>query len=256
MSCHPRTPFLIAALATGLTTAKAAQVAQCEVQAGTHAPVVVELYTSEGCSSCPPADRWLSTLNDQRDLLPLAFHVNYWNHLGWQDRFATPATTERQHQVRAVQNGRYVYTPQVVLNGQDHRGWHGQSPASLKKAAGSSAINPAPSLKIQRNGNQLKATVGASPGAATLAGYWAVLQDGLVSRVTRGENAGETLKHDHVVSLYQPVEAWPADNPKEWQLSLPEGPQFEALRVAFVVTQTDLVRPVQGAVLECAKTSR
>lgn len=256
MSCHPRTPFLVTALAVGLSTAQATQPAPCEVRAGTHAPVVVELYTSEGCSSCPPADRWLSTLNDQRDVLPLAFHVNYWNHLGWQDRFATPATTQRQHQIRAAQNGRYVYTPQVVLNGQDHRSWHGQLPASLKKAGRDATTHPAPSLLIRRNGNQVMATVGASPGTPTLAGYWAVLQDGLVSRVTRGENAGETLKHDHVVSLYQPVAPWSADHPRELALSLPEGPQFEALRVAFVVTKANLVQPVQGAVLQCSSAAR
>ena len=102
----------------------------------------------------------------------------------------------------------------------------------------------------------MTATVGASSGASTLAGYWAVLQDGLVSQVTRGENAGETLKHDHVVSLYQPVAPWPGDTSRRLQLSLPEGPQFEALRVAFVVTQADLVQPVQGAVLACAKADR
>ena len=256
MPCHPRTPLLVTAFAASLSTAHAAQPALCEVQAGAHAPVIVELYTSEGCSSCPPADRWLSTLNEQRDVLPLAFHVNYWNHLGWQDRFATPATTQRQHQVRAVQNGRYVYTPQVVLNGQDHRSWHGQSPASLVKAGRDLPLNPAPSLLIRRKGSQVTATVGASSGVSTLAGYWAVLQDGLVSQVTRGENAGETLKHDHVVSLYQPVAAWPGDQPRELQLSLPEGPQFEALRVAFVVTQADLVQPVQGAVLQCPHADR
>ncbi|QCB46026.1 DUF1223 domain-containing protein [Hydrogenophaga sp. PAMC20947] len=252
MNCQPRTPLLMATFAAALSisTAQAASSARCEVRSGAEAPAIVELYTSEGCSSCPPADRWLSTLNDQRHVLPLAFHVNYWNHLGWQDRFATPGTTQRQHQVRAVQNGRYVYTPQVVLNGQDHRGWHGQSPSALRQA-GQSPTDTAPTLLIRRNGNQLTATVGSIPGPAALAGYWAVLQDGLVSRVTRGENAGETLTHDHVVSLYQPVPAWPGDKPQVLQLSLPEGPQFEALRVAFVVTQPDLVRPVQGAVLKC-----
>jgi hypothetical protein len=242
--------LLIAASAAALSSAQAASSARCEVQSGAQPPVVVELYTSEGCSSCPPADRWLSTLNDQPNLLPLAFHVNYWDRLGWQDRFATPATTERQHQVRAVQNGKYVYTPQVVLSGQDHRGWHGQSPAALSKA-GQTSTPSAPTLKLSREGNKVTASVGASTGAGSLAGYWAVLQDGLVSKVTRGENAGETLTHDHVVSLYQPVPPWAATQSQQLQLSLPEGPQFDALRVAFVVTQPDLVKPVQGAVLRC-----
>lgn len=238
------------AFAGGLLLAPLAQAAVCEATSGASPPVVVELYTSEGCSSCPPADRWLSTLNDQPDILPLAFHVNYWNHLGWQDRFATPATTQRQHQVRAVQKGKYVYTPQVVLNGQDHRDWRGETPATLGKGAQTNRAS-APSLKLVREGSLVTAAVGAVSGAASLAGYWAVLQDGLVSKVTRGENAGETLTHDHVVSLYQPVPAWSASEPQRLQLSLPEGPQFDALRVAFVVTRADGVQPLQGLVLHC-----
>lgn len=244
------TALLIAASMGTLLNAHAASSTVCETQSGAKPPVVVELYTSEGCSSCPPADRWLSALNNQPNVLPLAFHVNYWDRLGWQDRFATPATTERQHQVRAVQNGKYVYTPQVVLNGQDHRGWFNQFPTNVAKAASPSSVS-APTLKLSRTGNKVTALVGAAVGAPTLAGYWAVLQDGLSSKVTRGENAGETLTHDHVVSLYQPVPAWSARQPQQLELSLPEGPQFDALRVAFVVTQTDLVQPVQGAVLKC-----
>lgn len=223
---------------------------RCEARSGARPPAVVELYTSEGCSSCPPADRWLSTLRDQPGLLPLAFHVNYWNHLGWQDRFATPATTQRQHEVRAALNGRYVYTPQVVLNGQDHRDWRGQSPAKVA-AQGTLSASDAPSLVLSRSGSTVTASVGALNETSKLAGYWAVLQDGLSSRVTRGENAGETLTHDHVVSLYQPVNAWSAAQPTRWQLVLPEGPAFDALRVAFVVTRPDRVTPVQALALNC-----
>lgn len=246
-----QTTLLLATASAALSSAHAASTTACEVHAGKKPPVVVELYTSEGCSSCPPADRWLSTLNDQPNILPLAFHVNYWDRLGWQDRFATPATTQRQHQVRDVLKGQYVYTPQVVLNGQDHKGWFRQSPAALNQTT-SPAATGAPTLKLSREGNKVTANVGAMGGAPSLAGYWAVLQDGLTSKVTRGENAGETLTHDHVVSLYQPVAAWPGQQPQQLQLTLPVGPQFEALRVAFVVTQPNLVQPVQGAVLRCA----
>ena len=248
MPFHHPSALLIATAA--LSTAHAAPLAHCEAQSGAQPPTVVELYTSEGCSSCPPADRWLSTLNGQPGLLPLAFHVNYWDRLGWQDRFATPATTQRQHQVRAVLNGKYVYTPQVVLNGQDHRNWQGETPKALSQAERMSQT-PAPTLTLTRDGRRVTATVGPVAGVSSLAGYWAVLQDGLVSKVTRGENAGETLTHDHVASLYQPVPAWSARQLQQLHLSLPEGPQFEALRVAFVVTQPDGVRPVQGVVLNC-----
>ena len=251
----PRSAGAALALAGGLLMSPLAGAAVCEATSGASPPVVVELYTSEGCSSCPPADRWLSTLNDQPGILPLAFHVNYWDRLGWQDRFATPATTQRQHQVRAVQNGKYVYTPQVVLNGQDHRDWRGKAPATLVKAARNHQA-PAPALTLSREGHRVTATVGATDGAPSLSGLWAVLQDGLVSQVTRGENAGETLVHDHVVSLYQPVPAWAAARPHQMQLQLPEGPSFDALRVAFVVTRPDGVQPVQGVVLRCSPDKR
>jgi hypothetical protein len=247
-----RAVLMIAALSPGLPATHAASATRCEARSGAQPPAIVELYTSEGCSSCPPADRWLSTLNAQADVLPLAFHVNYWDRLGWQDRFATPATTERQQRVREVQNGKYVYTPQVVLNGQDHRGWFNQPAGALRKAT-SLAAATAPTLQLKRDGNKITATVGASTSEPSLAGYWAVLQDGLTSQVTRGENAGETLTHDHVVSLYQPLAAWSASQPREWKLTLPNGPQFDALRVAFVVTLPDLVRPVQGLALSCSK---
>lgn len=239
-------PVLIASLLFAHT----AVAKTCEASSGPLPPNIVELYTSEGCSSCPPADRWLSTLNEQPNVLPLAFHVNYWDRLGWQDRFATPATTQRQHRVREVHNGKYVYTPQVVLNGHDNRSWHRQSPSAVSKPGPSKGAS-APTLKLAREGNTVTAWVGASAGATSLAGYWAVLQDGLVSKVTRGENAGETLKHDHVVSLYQPVKPWDGSQTQKLELTLPAGPQFEALRVAFVVTQPNLVDPLQGVVLSC-----
>ena len=250
MPAIARNTLLILSSAAALTGAQAASSTQCEAHSGAKPPAIVELYTSEGCSSCPPADRWLSTLNGQPELLPLAFHVNYWDRLGWQDRFATPANTARQHQVREVHKGQYVYTPQIVLNGQDHRGWFRQTPGQLSASA-PATLKPAPTLQLRRDGNKVTATVGPSTGTSSLAGYWAVLQDGLSSKVTRGENAGETLTHDHVVSLYQPVNAWSPKQPRQWTLSLPEGPQFDALRVAFVVTLPDLVRPVQALVLGC-----
>lgn len=216
----------------------------CEVTASAKPPAVVELYTSQGCSSCPPADRWLSSLKDQPGVIALGFHVNYWNHLGWTDPFATPQTTERQRLIKDAIRGKYVYTPQVVLNGEDHRGWHGQRADRLPAlpAAG------VPSLRLVREGQQVTAQIGASPGTSQWAGYWAVLQDDQRSAVTRGENAGETLRNDHVVRLYQPVAAWSANQARQQTLSL--GVKA-GQRVVFVVTQANGLTPVQAAVLNC-----
>jgi hypothetical protein len=230
-----------------LLAAGSALAQTCEVRSGPRPPAVVELYTSEGCSSCPPADRWLSTLKTQDQVLALSFHVNYWNHLGWRDPFATPETTARQYRLKEALRGKYVYTPQVVLNGRDHRDWHGQSASGLEGLPAAAA----PALRLSRQGNTVTAQIAATSGtgpAGELAGYWAVLQDGLVSKVTRGENAGENLRHDHVVSLYQPVAPWSAAQGGSARLTLPAG---SMQRVAFVVTNAGLTQPVQALVLQC-----
>jgi len=215
----------------------------CEAHSTAQPPAVVELYTSEGCSSCPPADRWLSTFKGRSDVIPLAFHVNYWDRLGWPDRFATAAITDRQHQLAQTSGSRYVYTPQVVVDGRDLRDWSGAAPARLPATK--------VSLALKRDGNIVTADVG--PGAERLAGYWAVLEDGHSSHVRSGENAGETLKHDAVVALYKPVDAWAArDAGKQLTLALPPANAGAAARrVVFVVTDPATQKPVQAVALGC-----
>jgi hypothetical protein len=245
MAMSPTRSILrLAPALAGICLSSAALAQTCEVRSGPKPPAVVELYTSEGCSSCPPADRWLSTLKPQDGVLALSFHVNYWNHLGWRDPFATPDTTARQYRLKEALGGKYVYTPQVVHNGRDHRDWTGQTARDLKPLPPASA----PGLRLSRQGNVVTAHLAASTAHPRLAGYWAVLQDGLVSRVTRGENAGEQLRHDHVVSLYQPVEPWTGAEAHTTQLTLPAGSHP---RVAFVVTNPTLTQPVQALVLQC-----
>jgi hypothetical protein len=217
----------------------------CQRTASAQPPAVVELYTSQGCSSCPPADRWLSTLKGQSDVIALSFHVNYWNHLGWKDPYATPETTDRQRRIQAAIKGAYVYTPQVVLNGQDHRNWRGQGARFLPRLDKAAA----PGLQLSREGNEITAQVSASPGQTTLAGYWAVLHDGLTQQVTRGENAGEKLVNDHVVSLYQTVAPWSAAAPHVAKLSLPPD---AGQRVVFVVTDSGWTQPLQALSLQCS----
>lgn len=216
----------------------AAEAATCERSAGARSPLVVELYTSEGCSSCPPADRWLSSLKGREDLLPLAFHVGYWDRLGWADRFATRETTDRQYQLAKALGARNVYTPQVVVQGSDWRRW----PALPLVAA----MAPMP-LKLLREGEQVTAEVGAAPGRWT--GYWAVLEDGHRSRVSAGENRGETLAHDHVVRLYQPAGEW--EGARRFTLALPPADPGHPRRVAFVVAAAADLRPVQALSLAC-----
>jgi hypothetical protein len=128
------------------------------------------------------------------------------------------------------------------LNGRDLRHWAGSSlprPPATRVA-----------LALKRDGNTVTAHVGAAD--ERLAGYWAVLEDGHSSRVKAGENAGETLKHDHVVTLYSPVEAWSAkDAAKQWSLALPAAAAGTARRVVFVVTDAASQRPLQALALGC-----
>lgn len=232
-------------LLAGAMALQTAAAQSCQARSGSTPVAVVELYTSEGCSSCPPADQWLSTLKPQDGVLALSFHVSYWNHLGWLDRFATPETTARQHRIRAATGSAYVYTPQIVLNGQDHRAWPGQTAKQLSPLPAAQA----PTLHLSRSGNEVTAQIGPARNGTSLAGYWAVLQDGLDSKVTRGENAGAHLKHDHVVRWYQTVPAWSGAQGNTAQITLPADASGQ--RVAFVVTDSTWARPLQALALRC-----
>jgi hypothetical protein len=242
---------LPAALLLGLSTVAAAAAATgadaaCHARSTGVRTTVVELYTSEGCNSCPPADTWLSSLRGREGVLALAFHVDYWDRLGWTDRFASPVFTARQQQVRASSGARFVYTPQVLLDGADWRRWPGAPPR---------AGSPSPvRIALQREGGRAVATVTAlatiPAGEARWTGYWAVVEDGWTSRVRAGENAGVTLRHDHVVRHYRPLSAWSATGTTVHTLDLPPS-EHRARRVAFVVTDATSGRPVDALALDC-----
>jgi hypothetical protein len=240
MRLHPILAFTLLAATSGAATA-----AVCEARSTATPPTVVELYTSEGCSSCPPADRWLSSLKPRADLIALAFHVTYWDKLGWPDRFASPEATARQYELARVFNSAQVYTPQVVVGGRDWRDW-----PQLPKAAAAAAAPVG--VVLARDGETVTATVAPSAsGAARLGGYWAVVEDQHQSQVKAGENRGETLKHDHVVRLYKPVGGWAAAEGSTATLKVSRGaPEFPR-RVVFVVTDAATQRPLQAVALGC-----
>ena len=161
---------------------------------------LLELYTSEGCSSCPPADRWLSELEDDprlwRELVPVAFHVDYWDYIGWKDRFADPAYSQRQRDYAREQSLRTVYTPGFVYNGREWRRWFARGDLDLPRGGQPGVLQlrledgtadllftPAETLD---NGVQLSVTV-------------ALLGSGLSTRVEAGENTGRELRHSFVV---------------------------------------------------------
>ena len=175
------------------------------VSSGATTISIAELYTSEGCDSCPPADKWFSSLNAKKDgVVPLAFHVDYWDYIGWKDRFANATFSERQRESVRRQGGRTSYTPQIMVDGQDLRHWSNQSrfSSSLKSLA---ARTPRANLALDFTmaGARLDLALTASlpyiPDRADAAVFVAITENNLSNRVTAGENRGVTLKHDHVV---------------------------------------------------------
>lgn len=158
---------------------------------------LLELYTSEGCSSCPPADRWLSELADDTrlwtDFVPVAFHVDYWDYIGWKDRFAAPAWSARQRELAAEYGERTVYTPGVFVDGKAWLGWRKGRPVA---GNGSKAGR----LILRSDGRTVRAQFDtADERVASPVLHVALLGMGLESVVRAGENRGRILDHDFVV---------------------------------------------------------
>jgi hypothetical protein len=183
---------------------------QCAAKSGATAPTVVELYTSEGCDSCPPADRWLSKLvaspeasSAKQNVIALSFHVDYWDYIGWKDAFAKPAYAARHSALVKSSKASGVYTPQVFVNGRDERGWTigntpeaGNAGTPSKAAIHVNAVWAGDALSL--NGT-LKSADGKTAAGEGVRLRYALTENGLVTHVKAGENRGVTLKHDAVV---------------------------------------------------------
>ena len=191
----------VLALATHASTAAANA---CRASSPGHVVPLVELYTSEGCDSCPPADRWLSSNfgATSTEAIALAFHVDYWDRLGWKDRFASPRYTERQRRAMLANAATFVYTPQVLLQGRDHREWRSvrlpEALAAIRK--GRAGVFIAAQAVVDGDEVSVSASISRSDAAPRDAAVaFAYLDSGLVSEVAAGENRGARLVHDHVV---------------------------------------------------------
>jgi hypothetical protein len=170
-----------------------AEPAEAATSASADSPVVVELFQSQGCSSCPPANAALNAIADRKDVIALSFAVTYWDQLGWKDRFATPAYTQRQRDYDRGLRGGGVYTPQVVLNGS--RAIVGNGKGELAKAISETAgVSAGPEISISAN----SATIAKGSGKATA---WLVRFDPKVRNVAikAGENGGRKLPHRNIV---------------------------------------------------------
>jgi len=199
--------FLAAVAAFSAVPLAHAAPGECTAKSGPGTAALVELYTSEGCDSCPPADAWLRKLPTAAagTVVPLSFHVDYWDYIGWKDPFASPAFSARQRELSAINRARVVYTPQVMLGGRDYRGWSTRArfaddvratnarPARAELALGLREPQPG-SFEVRASGSVL----GREDRAEAVL-YLAAYENGLSNRVTAGENRGVTLHHDFVV---------------------------------------------------------
>lgn len=207
-----RAVVVFAALLAALATSGAALAAgaMCAAHSPAHRVALVELYSSEGCNSCPPADRWLGQWKDNgaaRSIVPLALHVDYWNSLGWTDRFSQHRFTERQQTLTDLAGGHTIYTPEIFVSGRELRGWSQADSfesrirkVTAEPASADVALELAPSTAQRADSFGVDArftsrTVTNEP----LNAYVAVYENALNSDVRAGENRGATLHHERVV---------------------------------------------------------
>ena len=216
-------------------------------------PVIAELFTSEGCSSCPPADQLLARLADSTPIdgalvVPLGEHVDYWDRLGWRDRFSSAALTERQQQYAARFGGDGPYTPQLVVDGRAE--CVGSDAANARRAIAKAAAAPHGALTIAVVDGHVRVSAANLPQKADerAAIVFAITEDGLRSDVTGGENRGRRLTHVAVVRQLVAVgEAVGATASIERPLALSNEWRREALRLVVFVQQHR-----SGAVLAAA----
>jgi hypothetical protein len=233
-------PILVVLLAAMAPLARA----DCTTHDAAKRPRLVELYTSEGCSSCPPADAWLRRIPHQGDLAALEFHVDYWDSLGWSDRFAESRFSRRQQRQARIDGGSGVFTPQVVLDGRNWPGWYRSSLPTTQAdglASMQLSVDSGRPLHVR-----LTTTFERPTDATGFENYVAVTEDNLASNVRAGENRGELLRHDHVVRAF----AGPLPLVATTDLVLPD--DLDAAHAHLVAFSQ---RPGDGAVaqvLDCA----
>jgi len=205
---NPRALAFGAFLAASAAALPAAGATVCAARSGPNTAALVELYTSEGCSSCPPADQQLSRLGQLLDptavVVPLSLHVDYWDYIGWKDPYAQGAFAKRQSWLAGANHQGFVYTPHFFVSGAELRSWQGDLRDEVRRLNAKPAVAQ---IRLEANLTSndaitltADATAPASANGVEL--YLAVTENDLVSKVTRGENSGSTLAHNHVVRVW------------------------------------------------------
>lgn len=170
-------------------------------------PAVVELFTSQGCSSCPPADALLGELARRGDVIALAYHVDYWDNLGWKDPFASHSGTERQRSYSHALRLSGIYTPQMVIDGAVDV--VGSDRRAVTAALG--GLRQGTDVQVRREGGALKVTVAAQKGAPAADVVLVAYQEQAETKVQRGENAGKSLTEYSIVRAVYPLGRWTGD---------------------------------------------
>jgi hypothetical protein len=163
-------------------------------------PIILELFTSQGCSSCPPADKVLAKLTDDKRIVGLSFHVDYWNDLGWKDPYSLPAWTERQHAYARALNDTRVYTPELVVGGA--AGMVGSNVAAISNAVAKAERPALLTASATWSKEAVEITTTAPAGADV---FVAIYETGRTNKVPRGENSGTTSAHKNVVRRFERV---------------------------------------------------
>ena len=186
--------YIIKILSMMLLVNAAAHAQNMTLESGTHQTTLIELYTSEGCSSCPPAEHWLNSFITSpklfKEVIPLAFHVNYWDYIGWKDPFAKASYGNRQRQHYAERNISQVYTPGMVVNGKEDRTWRSNRVNYTTK--------PAAKLTANIVNNQVHITFDHKNYDV----HVALTGSNFVSKIKAGENEDRELRHNFVVLGY------------------------------------------------------
>lgn len=241
--------FLLAAGALATTAA-----GQTVFRSGPAPVALIELFTSEGCSSCPPAEKWLAELRSDAGLwktfVPVAFHVNYWDHLGWRDALAAKQFTDREHAYADAWRADSVYTPCFVRSGAEWRPNNGTVGASARDSAADAGT-----LTLTWHAENNTGTIEYVPAAGTkapraLEASLALLGGGIVSNVRKGENAGRELRHEFVALRFETV-TLKQDSGTRWIASVTLSPRTEinAPRRALAgwITAKGQLAPIQAA---------
>lgn len=212
------------------------------LKSGIEQNTLIELYTSQGCSSCPPAELWLGKLQEDsrlwEQLIPIAFHVDYWDYIGWKDQYAKPEYSQRQQRYQNERGIKTVYTPSFIVNGKEWRSWFGLRKLPVAdQAVGELAV------RLQED-KLIASFQSVSQQQRPLLLNIAILAVGVTENVTRGENAGKTLAQDFVVLRHEKQ----ASQNGRWMFNLSSPTHPGAKRMALVawVNRSGVLKPIQA----------